>query len=228
METSLKNILKVSRVLYIDEKKEVPKNIQSTLNIFFKKVYYVSDINEAIEIYNTLSPEIIISEVHINGKSCLPLLHNIREYNHSIPILVISANKKEEVLFEAIRLHLVDFLVKPIKIDKFIFSLNNIAKYILKHGNVIVHFSNNYVYDYISKIVIIDKTEISLTKNESKLLELLLANENKLISKEEIEFHIWGEEFVSDSAFKSLFKRIRNKIGKNTIKNSSGHGYHLN
>ncbi|MEA1915302.1 MAG: response regulator [Campylobacterota bacterium] len=228
METSLKNILKVTKVLYIDKQDNVSKPIQNTLNIFFKKVYYANSITQAIDIYNHDHPDLIISEVHLKGESCLPILHNIRQYSQNIPIIITSENKNEEVLFEAIRLQLIDFLVKPVSIDKFIFVLNKVAKYILHHGQVIVYFGDYHRYNYIAKTVKIGKSVISLTKNESRLIELLLANTGKVISKKEIELHIWGEEFITESAFKSLFKRIRDKIGKDTIKNSSGHGYYLN
>ena len=131
------------------------------------------------------------------------------------------------MLFEAIRLQLIDFLVKPLDINKFIHALNTTAKHILHHGNVLVSFSDGYLYNYIDKSVKKDGKLIELTQNESRLLELLICNEGQVMSKENIELNIWGEEFVTESAFKSLFKRLRDKIGKDSIQNKSGHGYYL-
>ena len=90
-----------------------------------------------------------------------------------------------------------------------------------------VSFSDGYLYNYIDKSVKKDGKHIELTQNESRLLELLICNEGQVMSKENIELHIWGEEFVTESAFKSLFKRLRDKIGKDSIQNKSGHGYYL-
>ncbi|MEA3499347.1 MAG: response regulator [Campylobacterota bacterium] len=229
MKTSLKNILKVLKVMYIDEQDDVPKTIQNILKIFFKEVYYINNLQDAMEVYSSKHPDIIISEVGLKGcRSCLQLLKNIRHYNHLIPIIITSANKDEEILLDAIRLQLIDFLVKPLTLDNFIYPLNNAAKHILHHGNVVVSLSNDAKYNYINKNINIQNKIFKLSKNESRLIELLLANEGKVISNSEIEFHIWGEEYVSDSAFKSLFKRLRDKIGNDIIKNSPGHGYYLN
>ncbi len=227
MKPSLKNVLSVLTVLYIEKQDNVPKNIQNTLKLFFKEVIYSENIDYAVKIYNSTSPDIIISEVQLDNKSCLPLLFNIRQYNQYIPIIITSANKREEILFEAIRLHLVDFLVKPLKVEKIIFTLNNTAKYILNHGETLISFNDKFEYNYIQKTLTIHNEKHQLTKNEFRLLELLLANEGKMVTKEHIEFHIWGEEFVGESAFKSLLKRLRDKVGKDILKNKSGHGYYL-
>ena len=73
-------------------------------------------------------------------------------------------------------------------------------------------------------ITILDKKQ-SLTKNESRLLELFLINKNKFVKNEDIIKQIWSDKEVSSSAFKSLINRLSNKIGKDTISNSFGIGY---
>lgn len=226
--TSLKNILKVLTVLYIDKKKNTPVNIQNMLKLLFKKVIYTENVDDTMKVYNTQKPDLIISEVYLNKKPVFPSLCEIRQYNHTIPMIVISADKEENILFEAIRLQLIDFIEKPIKMEKFIYVLNTTAKYILNHGDINVAFGNSCRYNYIQKSINTGQKTYQLTKNEFRLLELLLANEGKMITKEHIEYHIWGEEFVTESAFKSLVKRLRDKIGKETLKNRSGHGYYLN
>ncbi len=86
---------------------------------------------------------------------------------------------------------------------------------------------NGCSYDYISKTIRINEKIIELTKNESMLIELLLSNNGKVTSKDEIEFNIWGEEYVNDSTFKSLLQRLKTKIGKDIINNKQGYGYYL-
>jgi len=225
----LKDVLKVVRVLYIDNKNDIPQTIQNTLKIFFKDIYYTNNFDEAMTIYNEKHPDIIISEAYTNdGRTILPLLQNIREYNYLIPIIITTSHKEEKTLFDAIRLQPVDFLVKPLSVNNFIYPLNKAAKHILNHGNIVVPLCKDSRYNYIDKTVNVNQNNIALTKNESRFLELLLANDGKLVPKDEIEFYIWGEEYVSESAFKSLLKRLRDKIGNNIIKNNPGIGYSLN
>jgi DNA-binding response OmpR family regulator len=225
MNTSLNSILKASNILFIDDKNNVPINIQNCLNIFFSNVFYTNDLDIAHDNYLEKNISVIISE--ISTTKHIKLLKFFREYNHKIPIIIVSETKKYDLLLEIIRLQVVDLIYKPIKINPFIFALNNTAKYLLREGNVITKFNKKYVYNYINKTVEVNFKTTSLTKNESKLLELLLSKSGQMVTKDEIENYIWGEIIVSTSAFKSLFQRIKSKIGTNTIINKSGHGYYI-
>ena len=228
MTRKLKDILKVVRVLYIDNEKDVPQSVKNTLKILFKDIYYTDSLDYAMKIYNEKHPDMIISEIITEkNKKVLPFLHQIREYNYLIPIILTASDKKEKTLFDAIRVQPIDFLVKPLTTNSFIYSLNKASKLIMHHGNIVVSLNKEHKYNYLDKTVTKGNKPFQLTKNESRFLEFLIASEGKILSKEEIEFYIWGEEYVSDSAFKSLLKRMRDKIGNNIIKNTPGIGYSL-
>jgi len=225
MSKSLKYILKISTVLYIDNYNENVAKIEKILTLFFKKVVFLNNYEDAYNYYTENKPAAIITEVLLDDKSGIELIKKIREKDNKTPIMIVSFNKDEKNLFDAIRLNLVDYLVKPINSDDLIYALNNIAKKIFNNGNIMVNINKKLSYSYLEKTLISNDEKIMLTKNEIKLIELLIANKDKTVTKEDIEYHIWKDEVVSESAFKSLFLRLRNKIGKNTIVNNFGIGY---
>ena len=140
-------------------------------------------------------------------------------------IIIITENKEVFTLLEAIKLNLTDYLLKPLDVNKFINALNSSAKQILNNGEILTIINQNIKYNYVEKIIIKEDLEIKLTKNEARLLELLLSNKNKYTKNEDIKKQIWSQKEVSDSAFKSLINRLTNKIGKNSINNSFAIGY---
>ncbi|MCP4969929.1 MAG: response regulator transcription factor [Arcobacter sp.] len=228
MDYELKDILKHSKVLFISDKESTTEKELEILNLFFNEIIFSKKEDKSLKIFSTQHPDIIITDIELNEINGIEFCKKIRKTNPKIPIIILSKNKSEQYLFEAIRLQVIDFIVKPIKIENLIFALNQTAKHIVNHGNLVIKINCDIKYDYKEKSVShINGNFHKLTKNEFRLLELLLANKHRTIKKEEITKYLWANEYITESAFKSLFSRLRNKIGKDNIKNKFGIGYQL-
>ena len=225
MNLSLKKILKQLDVLFISEVDSSYKKIENILRLFFKEVLNTNSLVYANEIYEKSFPSILIIDINLKDSYGLTFIKELRKKNKSMPIIIITENKETDILIEAIKLNLIDYLLKPVDINKLIHALNLSAKNILNSGEIKTIIKNDVIYNYVDKsITILDKKQ-SLTKNESRLLELFLVNKNKFVKNEDIIKQIWSDKEVSSSAFKSLINRLSNKIGKDTISNSFGIGY---
>ena len=225
MNLSLKKILKQLDVLFISEVDSSYKKIENILRLFFKEVLHTNSLIYANEIYEKSFPSILIIDINLKDSTGLTFIKELRKKNKSMPVIIITENKETDILIEAIKLNLIDYLLKPVDINKLIHALNLSAKNILNSGEIKTIIKNDVIYNYVDKsITILDKKQ-SLTKNESRLLELFLINKNKFVKNEDIIKQIWSDKEVSSSAFKSLINRLSNKIGKDTISNSFGIGY---
>ena len=225
MNLSLKKILKQLDVLFISEVDSSYKKIENILRLFFKEVLHTNSLIYANEIYEKSFPSILIIDINLKESSGLTFIKNLRKKNKSMPIIIITENKEIDILIEAIKLNLIDYLLKPVDINKLIHALNLSAKNILNSGEIKTIIKNDVIYNYVDKSITISDKKQSLTKNESRLLELFLINKNKFVKNEDIIKQIWSDKEVSSSAFKSLINRLSNKIGKDTISNSFGIGY---
>lgn len=225
MNISLKKILKNSNILYLSTNEKLCKKTMNILKLFFKKIIYSDSITQAIKKINNLNIHIIITEIDLYESNGIEFIEEIRKTNNKIPIIVLTENKDLEILLKAIKLNLTDYLLKPTDINKLISTLNKSAKMIYNSGDIINKINDKLSYDYLNKNITYDQTQISLTRNEAILFELLLSNKNKIVRTEVIKKHIWKSKEISDSAFKTLFSRISKKIGKDIITNSFGVGY---
>ena len=225
MNLSLKNILKQSDVLFISEIDDSYKKIEYILNIFFKKTFHTNSLINANLIYEKKFPKTVIIDINLRESNGIIFIKKLRKKNKNLPIIVITNNKEVDILIEAVQLNLIDYILKPLDINKLLNALNICAKQILNSGEIITIINQNITYNYVDKVIIRDNSKIDLTKNERRLIELFLENKNKYIKNEDIKKRIWSEREISDSAFKSLINRLSNKTGKNTISNSFGNGY---
>lgn len=229
MNYNLKNILKNLKVVMISKESNISKKELDILELFFKDITIINSAERALKRFVSLRADVIICDIDLPQMSGIEFCKIIRKINSQIPIIILSKKTNKKYLYEMIRLQLIDFVIRPIKTEEFIFALNQTAKYILNNGELSVQLNNGYFYNYKNKTINNENNEeIKLTKNEYRLLEFLILNKEKTLTQEEIEKYLWAEEIITKSAFKSLFSRLRTKIGKDSIKNIFGIGYQLN
>lgn len=227
MQHSLKDILKNLKVLFVSKKENIDNKEIEVLELFFYKIIIANSSQKAYKNFIEYKPDVIITDIDIENINGISLSKEIRKLNHNIPIIILSKEKDEKYLFEAIRLQVMDYVLRPLQVKDLIYALNQTAKRLVNHGNITIKLSNGNLYDYKDKIITNKNEKIKLTKNEFKLLELLLTNKHRTISKEEIINTLWPNKEITESGFKSLFSRLRIKVGKESIENSFGIGYQL-
>ncbi len=227
MKHSLKNILADLRILYIEDEAVTRKTVSDILTMLCRRVVSVETAEEALNIYKDEKPDIILSDVDLPGISGIEFVKIIRSENKTIPIILLTAHTEVEYLMDAVKLHLVDYITKPLDIKKLTLALQDSAQQILDSGEFLVKFITGSFYNINKQIVIFQNKEQNLTHQESTLLEVLLKNRHRSVSIREILETIWDFDEGTESALKSLLNKVRKKIGKEAILNISGIGYRI-
>ncbi|MCP4970288.1 MAG: response regulator transcription factor [Arcobacter sp.] len=224
----IENILKTSKILYIEDDIKYRDNVSKALNMKSDYVISVSCLEEAIKVYNENSIDIIITEIMIKTGTSINFIKSIRKINKNIPIIVVSSLKDTEILLEAVKLNLIDYIIKPIELKILRDALTSSVISIFDNGLYEVEFTNGAKYNFRKKILIKDEINLTLTSKEVRLLDILLYNRKILLPMDNLKDMLWeNESYVSDEAFKSILNRLRKKIGKESIENISSSGYLL-
>lgn len=224
------NILKKLNILYIEDEENIKLNVKKTLLLFSDNIFDAEDIVSAKKILLEKRVDIILSDINLPDKSGLDFIKEIRQIDKKIPIIILSAYTDKNFLLEATKLKLIDYLTKPIDFKSLHQALNKCVDEILDNSRYIISFKNNINYNVLHK-KLLDTTkneELSLTSKELTLLDFLIKNSNRIVSSEELKSYLWEDEYeATDSALKNLLNKLRKKIGKDSIINTSGVGYRL-
>jgi DNA-binding response OmpR family regulator len=219
-------ILKALTILFIEDDEVMLENTSSILEIFFKDVYTATNIDDAKELYESNKPDFILSDIKLKDENGLEFVKFVRKSDYTTPIVIISSYSNQEYLMEAANIGIDGYLIKPLQ-------LNNITDTLLKATKRIpyidaqITLSPNLKYDYFKKELTYDEKRVELGEKEHQLFEFFINNANKTLSKQEIVYHIWPLEEVTDSAFKNLISRLRAKIGQDVIHTVKGKGWIL-
>ena len=220
--------LKNLTVLYVEDDDEVRENISKSLSYFVKNVVSAADGNEGYELYEKVSPDIIITDIDMPGMNGLELAARVRESDSFIPIVVTTAYTTEEFLLDAVSLHLERYIVKPISLAKLKESLISCYDKLKELNRVNIKFSTGYTYNITSQIMEDENGElVSLQNKEKLLLELLIKNIHSVTYYSEIEDEVWDGEELNRGSLKALVLKLRKKLGKDSILNENELGYRL-
>lgn len=213
-------------VLYAEDENAILQTVTEVLELYVNKVITANDGKEAIELYETYKPSILLLDINMPHKDGLSALKEIRQKDINIPVIIMTAHTEKEYLMNAVELYITKYLVKPFDKDALLDALNSCVELLQNKNDEVLYLNNEIKFNYTKQTIIKSDAEISLNKKERLLLNLLIENKNKVLSYESIEYHVW-EDPVSMDALKSLIKDLRKKTSKELIRNVSKIGYKL-
>lgn len=198
-----------------------------TLKMLFHKVYCAKDGEEAYNLYEDEQPDIILTDVRMPKKDGIKLTRQIRQIDYQIPIIMLTSFDDKNVLLNAANLAIDGYLIKPVEFMLLVEKLLQAIKRTHVTPNLIT-FNQNLIFNRDTKEFYYHNVIQTLGYKELELIEFLLENYHRTISKELIEAKLWNYEVQCNSAVKNLVLRVRKKLGNDVISVIRGVGYRIN
>jgi len=217
-------------ILIAEDDNELRALYVEYLELFFKNIYEAKDGVEAYDIYKKESPDIIVSDIGMPRLDGLSLIKRIRKDDKKTQILILSAYTDKEMLLQAIKLHLFEYLIKPVPSTKLKEILITMISSVTLDNNFLT-LSDGYRWEKDSKQLYLKEEIVKLHESEKRLLEILIKSYNSNVSNEQIHnfvFHDMPDKEYSVNSITSLIKRVRKKLPKDTISTNYSSGYTLN
>ena len=175
----------------------------------------------------------IILDITLPGGSGIKLLKYLKGENHNDGVLIISARNALDDRLEGLNLGADDYLVKPFHLSELKARVMAIVRRKAFNGNNLLEI-NEITIDLLAKEVKVDKTNVKLTRKEYALLLYFIANKGKVVSKNAIAEHLWGDGIDTADNFDFIYSHIKNirkkliEAGcKDYIQAAYGMGYKL-
>jgi DNA-binding response OmpR family regulator len=219
------------KILIIEDEAELVKSMTS----YLREENYVCetaiDYNTAlskIELYNY---DCILLDISLPGGSGLNLLKQLKQNNKLEGVLIISARNSVDDRVEGLKLGADDYLPKPFHLSELSARIAAIIRRKNFNGSSLLQF-NEIAIDTVAKVAFYEDKPLDLTKKEFDLLLYFVSNKKRVISKNAIAEHLWGDEMdVADNYdfiythIKNLRKKLMEKNSADYIKSIYGMGY---
>ena len=209
------------KILLVEDNKSISDNLKYTFNINNMDLDVTNNIKSTKEYLEHNKPSLIILDVTLPDGNGFDLYKNeLSKMN--IPVIFLTACDIEENIVSALNMGASDYITKPFRTLELIARINKILhKKTIKIKDITI--------DMNKMIVSKNDNIINLTTLEYKILNLLIENINKVVTRERIIDSIWewtGND-VNDNTITVYMKRIREKLNSDIIITIKGIGYRI-
>tara|TARA_R110000744_G_scaffold153733_1_gene268159 strand:- start:7440 stop:8114 length:675 start_codon:yes stop_codon:yes gene_type:complete len=208
--------------------------LQQSISIYLEKdgnlCEVASDFKEAVYKVDLYDYDLVILDVNLLTGSGLDVLKVLKKQKKECGIIIISANNSLDDKLNGLDLGADDYITKPFHLAE----LNSRIKAVLRRGNYggddMLNF-NEIKVDTKSRTAYINSKSLQLTRKEYDLLVFFMTNKGRVLSKEIIAEHLWGDNSDLADNFDFIYVHINNLRKKLTaegakyIKTAYGSGY---
>ena len=171
----------------------------------------------------------ILLDITLPGGNGLEILELLKEDKKNDGILIISAKNSLDDKIKGLNLGADDYLSKPFHLSELNARIGAIIRRKNFEGNNLIEFDKLSI-DTQSKVASVNEIPLDLTKKEYALLLYFVSNKNRLISKDAIAEHLWGNDMGGNYDFiythiKNLRKKLMDAGDTDYIKSVYGMGY---
>lgn len=221
------------KILLVEDEKKIADSLKKGLTEENYSVEVAYDGTTGRKLFETHHFDLVILDINLPGMSGLALCKKIRNRNPGIPVVMLTALSATDDKIEGFDAGADDYIVKPFDFKELLVRIKALLKRIYQNipmGNVLK--VGDLVINLDSKEVSRGGNGISLTAKEFQLLEYLVRNRNKVVSRADIALNVWDIDFdtktnVIDVYVNFLRKKLDNDYDKKIIHTQVGVGYVL-
>ena len=221
-------------ILIVEDEKKIADTLKFGLDEIGFSVEVAYDGKLGYHLFCAKDFDLVILDINLPGMNGYDLCRAIRLKNQQIPIVMLTSMITLKDKIEGYDSGADDYMIKPFEFKELLLKIRVLLKRTtnqnLPVGNVLR--ASDLELNLDSKEVKRDNQIINLTAKEFQLLEYLLRNKNRLVSRVDIAINVWDVDFETNTNVIDVYiSYLRNKIDKNfehkLIQTQVGMGYIL-
>jgi len=204
----------IMKILVIEDEKKVANFLQKGL----KEEQYVVDVAydglEGEHLAKTNDYDLILLDIMLPGKDGIEILKTLRQCQVNIPVIMLTAKEMVEDKIKGFNAGCDDYISKPFSFEELLVRI----RAVLRRGggalSNVITFAD-LTLDLISHKVMRAGREIELTAKEYTLLEYLVRNPNRVLTRTMIAEHVWDYNYDSFTNVIDVYiNYLRNKVDR--------------
>ena len=221
------------KVLLVEDDEKVRNELKIFLNKNGYEVININNFENVIEEILKVKVDLILLDINLPNVDGQYILKEVRKTS-DVPIIMLTSMNTDLDELISMNYGADGYITKPFNMQILLARINALLKRSLNFSLDQEKINcGKFILNISKSIIEKENINLELTKNELKILEKLVKNKGKIVSREEIINYLWdNENFVDDNTLTVNITRLKNKLEeiglKDIIETKRGQGYILN
>ena len=200
------------KVLVADDDAQMVRAVRITLTARGYDVVTASDGKAALDAAISSHPDLVVLDLGMPGLTGIEVIEGLRGWTQ-VPILVVSGRSESWDKVEALDAGADDYVTKPFSADELLARIRALTRRTPAATDEPLVTFGDVTIDLSAHVVTRAGEPVRLTPTEWRLLEVLVHNRDKLVTRETLLTEVWGPQYTTDTGYLRLYiSQLRKKL----------------
>lgn len=197
------------KILVVEDEKALRGLIVEALEREHFVVEEAADYSQALDKMEVYDYDCILLDLTLPGGDGLQLLNKLKHVQKKEGVLILSARDSVEDKVTGLALGADDYLAKPFHMVELLARVKSILRRKRFDGQQITYLANIGI-DFEQRIVWVNEEPLALNRKEFDILSFFIANKNRLVTKNALAEHVWGDHIDEADSYEFVYSQIKN------------------
>jgi two-component system response regulator MprA len=201
------------QILVVDDDQPILRMLERTLKAEGYGVTVSADGGAALAALEQSVPDLVVLDVAMPGLDGLAVSRRIRAKGLALPVLLLTARDAVSDRVKGLDAGADDYLVKPFATEELLARIRALLRRGREPSELLAY--RDLSLDPVTRVAWRGAREIQLSAREASLLELLLRNERRVVTREAALTHVWGSPYAASlNLVDRYISYLRRKLGE--------------
>jgi two-component system, OmpR family, KDP operon response regulator KdpE len=200
------------KILIADDDPQMLRALRITLIARGYDITTAADGTAALDAAIKTRPDIVVIDLGMPGLTGIEVIQALRGWTQ-VPVLVVSGRSESWDKVEALDAGADDYVTKPFSADELLARIRALSRRTLAASSEPVVSFGDVTVDLAARVVTRAGASVRLTPTEWRLLEVLLRNHDRLVTRVTLLTEVWGPQYTTDTGYLRLYlSQLRKKL----------------